>query len=164
MRCPDCHAVFTGKSCPECSWTLGKGEQGRQSPLGNHDPIVQHQCAYRTGDFRCRWGKHAPRKQETVYCQFHRHIVGSGMVSTKDQFQFLQEERAFMQATYAFESFLSLDDLRRYGSARVANGRRVDEDAGRLAVGCVPFWYRPLEDQWQALTGLPLPVLEAIGA
>ena len=144
--CELCQVPCVRGKCPECGRAAkGQDEPPRKNSVGNDNPTVPHRCAFKTGDWRCRWGKYDNRRTEFVLCPVHDEGLRRNITGTAEMFALLVELREYFQEKYDFTQFLDVKGIRAYKQ-------------GRLAAVDRPFFWKPIEVCWQGMTGLPLPV------
>lgn len=161
MNCPECDHANVHTHCVVCGWKA-QPEPGEKKKKG-HDsppPLKSVQCVWLTGTYRCHWGR-MTREGGRIYCPFHDRALQQRATTAHEQWDLLLAEREYMQTHYPFTHALEPDDLTRYARGRVSSGSYCEED-GRRAVLYVPFWYQSIEQQWRALTGLPVPALASV--
>ena len=147
MDCPECDRENIKKTCPACGWSA-QPERERVAIESYHlsqtDPLRSVACAWRTGEWPCRWGKFTREKDARIFCDFHAEALRQNMTQTHDLWVLFLKEREFHVRTYPAASIVVM-------AADLKTGDHT------------PFWHRPIAEQWRVLTGLPLPAMAMAG-
>lgn len=145
MECPECGEYGFRKTCKGCGYSNEK--KGKYPTIsGRMDTIISRDCMFTTGTWTCQWGAWASDKEKKIYCPFHRDILMT-LDRHSDDSTF-QDTQSISQLQW--EQFLKDRDWYQ------KSGYSWAYPDGTYPK--TPFWFKPVEEAWKMLTGLPVPV------
>jgi hypothetical protein len=156
MYCPECGKAGAKEKCGECGWKApNPAGEGRKSPIGNDDPLLPHQCEFKTGAWRCQHVRYATKKSGLVFCEVHAEALRQDVSSLPATLRVLLDIRESTQKYRAPGTLArrGLDGEWEIGWIPGPGQTAVDMPMGKPA-RFIPFHWLPLEECWKQLTGL----------